>query len=396
MYNTSQGRKEHKTLPPSLIKPPSSIPIHSAYSRALSLSASLAEEMAAAVNMALFLLLLLLLCFLGLTVAAQENIHIVTLYEHDSASSKPHLAVELSNQQHLKDVSSSVLKAETWLRTHVLSYFPSSNITTILVHHHPLECPHNLDPILLPTLTNIHYSLTRWGLHNEIKVSPALSPHCFHHHYTNNKPLLHFLNLTHSTFTLILPSSSRYSQSSLNPLLPSLPITFKFLLQTNHNNRKLSQLINPYPARPTPLPQTSQPPIHSSSGNTIPSHSPASAPYVYENTLPPCNPSGSSIAPAPEVAAQKLWCVAKPSVPEQTLQEALDYACGEGGADCDEIKPTGSCFHPDTVLAHASYAFNSYWQKYKKTGGGATCSFGGTAIIINSDPSFLHCRFLLY
>lgn len=90
---------------------------------------------------------------------------------------------------------------------------------------------------------------------------------------------------------------------------------------------------------------------------------------------------------------QKLWCVAKPSVPEETLQEAMGYACGEGGADCQEIMPNGSCFNPDTAVAHASYAFNSYWQKTKRNGG--TCSFGGTAMIINADPSFLQCRFVL-
>lgn len=89
----------------------------------------------------------------------------------------------------------------------------------------------------------------------------------------------------------------------------------------------------------------------------------------------------------------RLWCVAKPSVPVETLQEAMDYACGEGGADCGEIGPRGSCYYPDTVVAHASYAFNSYWQNNKKEGG--TCEFGGTAMLINADPSFNHCRFVL-
>ena len=77
--------------------------------------------------------------------------------------------------------------------------------------------------------------------------------------------------------------------------------------------------------------------------------------------------------------------MAKPSVPAETLQEALDYACSEGGADCEEIQPQGNCYHPDTVVAHASYAFNSYWQKNKRKGG--TCGFGGTAMLINADPS---------
>lgn len=77
--------------------------------------------------------------------------------------------------------------------------------------------------------------------------------------------------------------------------------------------------------------------------------------------------------------------MAKPSVPSDKLQVALDYACGAGGADCDPIKPNGSCYSPDSVIAHASYAFNSYWQKTKKNGG--ICGFEGTAMLISSDPS---------
>jgi DNA-directed RNA polymerase II subunit RPB1 len=37
------------------------------------------------------------------------------------------------------------------------------------------------------------------------------------------------------------------------------------------------------------------------------------------------------------------------------------------------------------MLAHASYAFNSYWQRTKANG--ATCDFGGTAMLITKDPS---------
>ncbi|KAK9085401.1 hypothetical protein Sjap_025812 [Stephania japonica] len=55
------------------------------------------------------------------------------------------------------------------------------------------------------------------------------------------------------------------------------------------------------------------------------------------------------------------WCVARPSVPFETLQEAMDYACGEGGADCEQIRSDGSCYFPDNVFSHSSFAFNSYW-----------------------------------
>ncbi|KAM1107587.1 hypothetical protein EV1_004291 [Malus domestica] len=88
-----------------------------------------------------------------------------------------------------------------------------------------------------------------------------------------------------------------------------------------------------------------------------------------------------------------LWCVAKPSVPDPIIQEAMNYACGSG-ADCASIQPNGSCFMPDTLFAHASYAFNSYWQRTKVAGG--TCSFGGTAMLVTIDPSYDGCRFVYY
>ncbi|XP_039021138.1 probable glucan endo-1,3-beta-glucosidase A6 isoform X2 [Hibiscus syriacus] len=78
------------------------------------------------------------------------------------------------------------------------------------------------------------------------------------------------------------------------------------------------------------------------------------------------------------------WCVAKPTVPDSLIQAAMDYACGSG-ADCKSIQPNQACFQPNTMMAHASYAFNSYWQNTKGRGG--TCDFGGTAMLVTVDPS---------
>ncbi|KAL5205354.1 hypothetical protein ABZP36_033563 [Zizania latifolia] len=61
----------------------------------------------------------------------------------------------------------------------------------------------------------------------------------------------------------------------------------------------------------------------------------------------------------------------------------MDYTCGSG-VDCDSVQPSGSCFRPDTMITHASYAFNSYWQHTKSNG--ATCDFGGTTMLITKDP----------
>ncbi|KAK6918048.1 X8 domain [Dillenia turbinata] len=119
--------------------------------------------------------------------------------------------------------------------------------------------------------------------------------------------------------------------------------------------------------------------------------------YVPRPTPPkpasPKSPSPPLAYPYPPPSAQAppyrgpsfaVWCVAKPTVPDKIIQEALDYACGSG-ADCSPIEPSGSCFVPNTLLAHASYAFNSYWQKKKVVGG--TCDFGGIAMLVSRDPS---------
>ncbi|PKA46671.1 Glucan endo-1,3-beta-glucosidase 4 [Apostasia shenzhenica] len=109
--------------------------------------------------------------------------------------------------------------------------------------------------------------------------------------------------------------------------------------------------------------------------------------------LPPVIYPPPSVPPPPhEITAPGLWCVAKPTVPDPIIQEAMNYACGSG-ADCDAIEPNGSCYQPDTLLAHASFAFNSYWQRTKVAG--ATCDFGGTAMLITRDPSYDGCQFIL-
>ncbi|EFJ26950.1 hypothetical protein SELMODRAFT_96745, partial [Selaginella moellendorffii] len=83
---------------------------------------------------------------------------------------------------------------------------------------------------------------------------------------------------------------------------------------------------------------------------------------------------------------QGQWCVAKADyVSTADVQDAIDYACGGGKADCAAIQPGQACYLPNLVRLHASYAFNSYWQKMKRSGG--TCAFNGFAKLTSVDPS---------
>ncbi|XVF20979.1 hypothetical protein REPUB_Repub12eG0050900 [Reevesia pubescens] len=116
-----------------------------------------------------------------------------------------------------------------------------------------------------------------------------------------------------------------------------------------------------------------------------PKHVPSPPKQVPGLNPPPLGP------PPPHKGSQSgVWCVAKPAVPDSIIQAAMDYACGSG-ADCKSIQPNEACFQPNTLIAHASFAFNSYWQNTKGSGG--TCDFGGTAMLVTVDPSFDKCLF---
>ncbi|XP_068665426.1 PLASMODESMATA CALLOSE-BINDING PROTEIN 3-like [Aristolochia californica] len=86
--------------------------------------------------------------------------------------------------------------------------------------------------------------------------------------------------------------------------------------------------------------------------------------------------------------ARAYWCIARSNISEQVLQMALDYACSTG-ADCAPIQSTGLCYLPNTLLAHASYAFNSYYQRKVMAPG--SCDFAGTGVVAMSDPSYGSC-----
>ncbi|KAJ6848457.1 glucan endo-1,3-beta-glucosidase 12-like isoform X1 [Iris pallida] len=177
---------------------------------------------------------------------------------------------------------------------------------------------------------------------------------------------------------------------------------------------------------PTVFPTTTSPPV------TIPSTNPTTAPI----TIPALNPTPTTTTPVttPTTAAPvtvppvvpvtgiplpppspvmpvggttptgtvpaggtptagssgQSWCVAKSGAPESVLQSALDYACGSGKADCASIQMSGACYSPNSLQAHASYAFNSYYQKNPVP---TSCNFGGAATIATTNPSTGTCNF---
>ncbi|KAI3750317.1 hypothetical protein L2E82_20951 [Cichorium intybus] len=108
------------------------------------------------------------------------------------------------------------------------------------------------------------------------------------------------------------------------------------------------------------------------------------------NSNPTMQPKTTTSPVSSASSAGRSWCVASQSASQTALQDALDYACGHGGTDCSAIQQGGECYNPDNLRHHASYAFNSYYQKNPIP---SSCNFGGTAITTSSDPSSSTCQF---
>ncbi|KAI3843141.1 hypothetical protein MKX03_005454 [Papaver bracteatum] len=91
------------------------------------------------------------------------------------------------------------------------------------------------------------------------------------------------------------------------------------------------------------------------------------------------------------VEAVGEWCVADHQAAKEKLESALNWACGQRSDVCLDIQQDKPCYIPNTIEDHASYAFNSYYQKFKNQGG--ACDFGGVAKITNVDPSYGSCKY---
>ncbi|KAL6543844.1 hypothetical protein OROGR_010341 [Orobanche gracilis] len=84
----------------------------------------------------------------------------------------------------------------------------------------------------------------------------------------------------------------------------------------------------------------------------------------------------------------QTYCIAKKDADKGMLQAALDWACGAGKVNCSVLEQSGPCYQPNNVIAHASYAFDAYYQRMGK--GNGTCDFKGVATVTTKDPSMLY------
>ncbi|XP_010541008.1 PREDICTED: glucan endo-1,3-beta-glucosidase 12 [Tarenaya hassleriana] len=108
------------------------------------------------------------------------------------------------------------------------------------------------------------------------------------------------------------------------------------------------------------------------------------------NPTPPGGGIGTNIT---TIGSAKRWCIASSQASETDLQSGLDWACGPGNVDCSAIQESQPCFEPDTVLSHASYAFNTYFQQNGATD--IACNFSGIGVLIDRDPSYDNCLYMI-
>ncbi|EEF42717.1 hydrolase, hydrolyzing O-glycosyl compounds, putative [Ricinus communis] len=178
------------------------------------------------------------------------------------------------------------------------------------------------------------------------------------------------------TLPLEAIQDDRIADNQENQIPFSSPVSTTQLDTVPTVNPTTTPIVNPIDSPPAPVAIDSPPaPVAIDSP-------PAPAAVTTTPPMPPSTTTPSS--------SGGQWCIASPTASETALQVALDYACGYGGADCAAIQSGGSCYNPNTVRDHASYAFNSYYQKNPIP---TSCVFGGTAQLTSTDPSNGNCHF---
>ncbi|XP_031406377.1 probable glucan endo-1,3-beta-glucosidase A6 [Punica granatum] len=86
----------------------------------------------------------------------------------------------------------------------------------------------------------------------------------------------------------------------------------------------------------------------------------------------------------------ELWCVVAREANLTELRLAIEYACASGNGTCDALMPGGECQEPVSEYLRASYAFSSFWARFRSQG--ATCYFNGLAEQTTSNPSRGSCK----
>lgn len=92
------------------------------------------------------------------------------------------------------------------------------------------------------------------------------------------------------------------------------------------------------------------------------------------------------------VASSTQWCVASLASTNVQLQANINFGCSQR-VDCRPIRPGGSCFSPNTLINHASFVMNTYYQSHGRTTEACRFIFGNTGMFTGINPSYGGCIF---
>ncbi|XP_022853068.1 glucan endo-1,3-beta-glucosidase 3-like isoform X2 [Olea europaea var. sylvestris] len=340
-----------------------------------------------------------------------QQIHHVRLFDTDRemllalANTGIRVIVSVPNDQ-LLGIGQSNATAANWVSHNILAHVPATNITSIAVGSEVLTTLPNAASILVSAMEFIHSALVASGLDSQIKVSTPHSSLIIQfsfppsHAFFNYSwvpvmvPLLKFLQSTGSFFMLNVYPYYNYRQSNGWPSKGDSSDPGATLDNANTYNSNLIRHV---------LNTTGTPKHPGIAINT----------YIYElynedlrsgpileknwglfdaNGVPvySLHLTGSGTLLSNDTTNQ-TFCVAKEGADRKLVQAALDWACGPGKVDCSPLLQGNPCYEPDTVVAHASYAFDAYYHRMAMAEG--TCNFNGVATITTKDPSHRPCIF---
>nr|XP_043611056.1 glucan endo-1,3-beta-glucosidase 4-like [Erigeron canadensis] len=358
--------------------------------------------------------------------------------------------ISVTNEE-VSELGKSPSAAASWVNTHVSAFKPATNITAIAVGSEVPSSVPDVSPFLVSAMDNIYKALVASNLNDKVKVSTPLSMNIIPKPFppstaTFNASLnstiheiLGFLKKTNSFFMLNAYPYNTYVQS--NGVFPIEYVLFqpipvvKQIVDPNtlfHYESMLDAMVDAayysiaaYNTSVIPIivSETGWP---WSSGGTesdatvehaetfsnnlvqrvLSGSGPPSQPsilmnsYIYTMFIDDKRPNygvffrnGSMVynLDLDNGNSSSRFCVARKGADPASLQDGLNWACGQGQANCTAIQSGKPCYLPNTLQNHASYAYNDYYQRRRDTGG--TCDFGGTAITTNVDPSYGSCIF---
>ncbi|KAJ0697572.1 putative glucan endo-1,3-beta-D-glucosidase [Helianthus annuus] len=367
-----------------------------------------------------------------------QGINRVRVYDTDPAVLKSlsgtgiKVTVNLPNEL-LYAASRKQSFAYGWIRRNVVAYYPHTQIEAIAVGNEVFVDPKNTTGFLIPAIKNIHQALVKYKLDSVIKLSSPVALSALQNSYPSSsgsfrpeliepvfKPMFEFLRETGS-FLMVnaYPFFAYESNSDVISIDYSLFKENPGVVDPNNGLRYFNLFdaqIDAVFAAMTALKYDDIPLVvvenaAAYNGNLIK--------RVLTGGGTPLRPKANLTVflfalfnenkkPGPESERnyglfypnmEKVYNIPftveglkdfsgeiSPDVGKDKLQSGLDYACGEGGADCREIQPGATCYDPDTLEAHASFAFNSFYQKMGRAAG--ACDFDGAAYVVTELPRF--------